>query len=352
MLRRKACLPRRMSLRGLPAGRQVVNVLVTGGAGYIGSVTTHELIRQGYDVVVYDDLSYGHKQALPKQASFVKGSLLDKEKLLHALQEGKIDAVIHFAGLIAVGESVKEPLKYISNNVIGGVVLLDCMRECAVNKIIFSSSAAVYGDPKTVPIREDADLCPTSPYGETKLIFEKFLRMCDQAYGMRSICLRYFNAAGADINNDLGEDHDPETHLIPLILKVALGQRDKIDIFGTNYDTPDGTCVRDYVHIKDLAAAHVLALKKLEKGAGSNIYNLGSSKGYSVKEVIDACGKITGKNIKAEESPRRAGDPPRLVASSEKIRRELGFKFQHSELRNIIETAWKWHSKHPRGYKG
>ncbi len=328
-----------------------MRVLVTGGAGYIGSVTTRELIDQGYDVVVLDNLSYGHKQSLPKKAKFIQADLLKRAGLSEILKEEKIGAVIHFAGLIAVGESVKLPLKYIQNNLIGGYDLLDAMNEAGIRKIIFSSSAAVYGNPDRTPIQEDDRLQPTSPYGETKLIFEKFLSWCDGAHGIKSVCLRYFNAAGADIENGLGEDHDPETHLIPLVLKVALGQREKIDIFGTDYDTPDGTCVRDYVHVKDLAAAHVLALKKLEQGGSSSYYNLGSSNGYSVKEVIEICQKVTGKTIKTVEAERRAGDPAALVASSDKIKKELGFKFKHSDLENIISTAWKWHSKYPDGYK-
>ena len=328
-----------------------MKVLVTGGAGYIGSVTTLELINQGYEVVVFDNLSYGHEKAVAKQAKFIKGDLLDRSSIHSALSKEKIDAVVHFAGLIAVGESVKEPLKYVRNNVIGGFNLIDSMKELKINKIIFSSSAAVYGDPKRVPIKEDDDKNPTSPYGETKLIFEKFLDWCDTAYGIRSVSLRYFNASGADIENGLGEDHDPETHLIPLVLKVALGQREKIEIFGTDYDTPDGTCIRDYVHIKDLAAAHVLALKHLKDGGATSFYNVGSSKGYSVKEIIDISRKITGRDINVVSSPRRAGDPASLVASSEKIQRELGFKFKHSGLENIIKSAWNWHSKHPQGYK-
>jgi UDP-glucose 4-epimerase len=328
-----------------------VKVLVTGGAGYIGSVTTRELINQGYEVVVFDDLSYGHRGVIPKQAKFIKADLLDRSSIFSALSREKIEAVVHFAGFIAVGESVKEPLKYIKDNILGGYNLLDSMKELKIGKIIFSSSAAVYGDPDSVPIKEGDRLIPTSPYGETKLIFEKFLNWCDTAYGIRSVCLRYFNAAGADIENDLGEDHDPETHLIPLVLKVALGKREKIEVFGTDYDTPDGTCVRDYVHIKDLATAHVLALKRLNEGGTSSFYNLGSSKGYSVREVIDICGKITGKKIKVIESPRRAGDPPKLVASSEKIKKELGFAFKRSDLETIISDAWQWHSKHPDGYK-
>jgi len=327
-----------------------VRILVTGGAGYIGSVTTRELIDQGYDVVVLDNLSYGHKNTLPIKAKFVKADLLSGN-IASVLEGEHIDAVVHFAGFIAVGESVKDPLKYINNNLVGGYRLLDAMKRSGVNRIIFSSSAAVYGDPKTVPIEEESELVPTSPYGETKLIFEKYLRWCDTAYGIRSVSLRYFNAAGADLENDLGEDHDPETHLIPLILKAALGQRKNIEIFGTDYGTSDGTCIRDYVHVKDLAAAHVLALKKIAGGGATTYYNLGSSKGYSVREVIDACAKITGKRINTVESPRRAGDPPRLVASSDKIVRELGFKFEHSDLENIIRTAWTWHSRHPDGYK-
>jgi len=328
-----------------------VKVLVTGGAGYIGSVTARELIKQGYEVVIFDNLSYGHEKTVPERAKFIKGDLLDRANILSALSNEKIEAVIHFAGFIAVGESVKEPLKYIRNNIVGGNNLLDSMRELKIDKIIFSSSAAVYGDPEKIPIEEDDKLSPTSPYGETKLIFEKFLNWCDTAYGIRSVCLRYFNAAGADLENDLGEDHDPETHLIPLVLKVALGQREKIDIFGTDYDTADGTCVRDYVHVKDLASAHVLALKRLRAGKASAFYNVGSSKGYSVREVVDMCEKVTGKKIKVAESPRRPGDPPKLVASSDKIKKELGFRFEHSDLRNILESAWAWHSSHPQGYE-
>ena len=324
---------------------------MTGGAGYIGSVTARELIKQGYEVVIFDNLSYGHEKTVPERAKFIKGDLLDRANILSALSNEKIEAVIHFAGFIAVGESVKEPLKYIRNNIVGGNNLLDSMRELKIDKIIFSSSAAVYGDPEKIPIEEDDKLSPTSPYGETKLIFEKFLNWCDTAYGIRSVCLRYFNAAGADLENDLGEDHDPETHLIPLVLKVALGQREKIDIFGTDYDTADGTCVRDYVHVKDLASAHVLALKRLRAGKASAFYNVGSSKGYSVREVVDMCEKVTGKKIKVAESPRRPGDPPKLVASSDKIKKELGFRFEHSDLRNILESAWAWHSSHPQGYE-
>ena len=328
-----------------------MKVLVTGGAGYIGSVTTRELINQGYEVVVFDSLLYGHRQALPKQANFVKADLLDRSSIYSALSKEKIEAVVHFAALALVGESVKEPLKYFRNNLAGGINLLESMKELGIGKIIFSSSAAVYGDPGRIPIGENDSKDPTNPYGDTKLMFEKFLKWCDAAYGIRSISLRYFNAAGADNENSLGEDHDPETHLIPLILKAALGQREKINIFGTDYNTPDGTCVRDYVHVKDLAAAHVMALKRLNEGGASSFYNLGSSKGYSVREVIDMCRKISRKNIKAVESPRRAGDPPKLVASSEKIKKELGFTFKHSDLEDIIADAWQWHSKHPDGYK-
>jgi len=328
-----------------------VKVLVTGGAGYIGSVTTRKLVVEGYEVVVFDNLVYGHEQVVPKQAKFINGDLQDKKSILSALAKEKIEAVVHFAAFALVGESVKDPLKYFRNNVAGGLNLIESMAESRVDKIIFSSSAAVYGDPGRVPIQEDDRKDPTNPYGETKLIFEKFLKWCGIAYGIRSICLRYFNAAGADTESGLGEDHDPETHLIPIILKVALGQREKIDIFGTDYDTPDGTCVRDYVHVKDLAVAHVMALKHLKEGGASSYYNLGSSKGYSVKEVIDVSRKVTGRPIKAVESPRRPGDPPKLVASSEKISKELGFKFRHSDLETIISDAWKWHSDHPRGYK-
>ena len=328
-----------------------MKVLVTGGAGYIGSVTTHELIARGHDVVVMDNLSYGHEKALPGGAKFIKADLIDKAAVAGALKKEGIGAVVHFAGLIAVGESVKEPLKYARANLVCGFNLLEAMRENGVKKIIFSSSAAVYGDPDKVPIEENAHMSPTSPYGDNKLMFEKALAWCETAYGIRSVCLRYFNAAGADLENDLGEDHDPETHLVPLVLKTAMGQREKIDIFGTDYETPDGTCVRDYVHVKDLAAAHVMALDHLEKGGASDKFNLGSSKGYSVKEVIETCRNVTGKKIAVHEAARRPGDPPKLVASSEKIKRTLGFRFKHSDLDNIVRTAWQWHSKHPNGYK-
>ncbi|MFC1767384.1 UDP-glucose 4-epimerase GalE [Candidatus Margulisiibacteriota bacterium] len=328
-----------------------MSVLVTGGAGFIGSVTSRELLKQGYDVVILDNLSYGHKQTLPKKSKFIEADLLDKASVLSILKKEKIDAVIHFAGFTSVGESVREPLKYFTNNVLSGINLLDSMIEVGADKMIFSSSAAVYGDPKRIPIKEEDELNPESPYGESKRLFEGFLGWYDMAHGIRSVSLRYFNAAGADLENGLGEDHDPETHLIPLILQTASGKRKQIDIYGTDYDTPDGTCVRDYVHVKDLAAAHILALKRLENGGASSQYNLGSSKGHSVREVIDMCKKVTGKNIKAVEAPRRPGDPPKLVASSDKVQKELSFKFKHSDIKNIIETAWEWHSKHPKGYQ-
>ncbi len=328
-----------------------MKVLVTGGAGYIGSVTVRELLSRGYEVVVIDNLSYGHEQTIPKQAKFIKADLSDRQILASVMGSEGIGAVIHFAGFIAVGESVKEPLVYAQSNLVCGFNLLEAMKAAGVKKMIFSSSAAVYGDPQILPIDEEAPLAPTSPYGDTKMMFEKALGWCDAAYGITSVSLRYFNAAGADLENDLGEDHDPETHLIPLILKVALGQRKKIDIFGTDYETPDGTCIRDYVHVKDLAKAHVLALKYLESGKGSEYFNLGSSRGYSVREVIEMCRSVTGSQINATEAMRRPGDPPRLVASSDKIKNALGFKFEHSDLKNIVGTAWAWHSKHPEGYK-
>ena len=324
------------------------NVLVTGGAGYIGSVVVQELLRRHHHPVVYDNLIAGHREAV-KDCPFVFGDLDDVEKLRETFGTFQIQSVMHFAASSLVGESVKEPLKYFNNNVKNGMNLLEMLKEFNVDKIVFSSSAAVYGEPVEIPIREDHSCIPTNPYGETKLIFEKVLDGFQHSYGISHISLRYFNAAGADPAKGLGEDHAPETHLIPIALMAGL-KGEPVPIFGLNYDTPDGTCIRDYIHVTDLAEAHVLALDKLEQGGCSAAYNLGNGNGYSVKEVIEAMKRVTGKEMVTVEMDRRPGDPARLVASSEKIRSELGWRPRYPDLEAMIRTAWQWHCQHPRGY--
>ena len=320
---------------------------MTGGAGYIGSVVTEELLRDGHEVVVYDNLQKGHRQAVVAPAAFVRAELADKAKLSETLSARRIEAVIHMAADSLVGESCEHPAKYYQNNVIVGLTLLEAMRETSVNRIVFSSTAATYGEPEKQPIEETDPNRPTNPYGESKLTFERALRWYDEAYGLRYASLRYFNAAGA--SERCGEDHDPESHLIPIALRVAAGKRDSIQVYGADYPTPDGTCVRDYIHVIDLARAHILALGALDKG--SRIYNLGcGGEGYSVNEVLAAAREVTGKEIRATVSARRAGDPSVLIASSEKIKRELGWKPQFQDSRVIIESAWKWMQAHPAGY--
>jgi len=316
-------------------------VLLTGGAGYVGSHCVKELLRRGYDVVVLDNLSQGHREAVPTE-HFVQADLLDPKALSEVLERYPIDAVMHFAALTSVGDSVNDPQKYYYNNVVGTLNLLRAMLEHGVKAIIFSSSAAVYGDPEVIPIPEDHPKRPKNPYGKTKWMMEQILEDYSRAYGLRYIALRYFNAAGCDPEGELGEDHDPETHLIPLVLDVALGRRDHIVIFGTDYPTPDGTCIRDYVHVSDLAVAHALALEELRKGRQSAAYNLGIGRGYSVREVIDTCREVTGSEIKAVEGPRRPGDPPQLVADPSKARRELGWEPRFTDLKEIMRTAWEW----------
>lgn len=324
-----------------------MRVMVTGGAGYIGSVVTEELLRDGHEVVVYDNLQKGHRQAVVAPAAFVRAELADKAKLSETLSARRIEAVIHMAADSLVGESCEHPAKYYQNNVIVGLTLLEAMRETSVNRIVFSSTAATYGEPEKQPIEETDPNRPTNPYGESKLTFERALRWYDEAYGLRYASLRYFNAAGA--SERCGEDHDPESHLIPIALQVAAGKRDSIQVYGADYPTPDGTCVRDYIHVIDLARAHILALGALDKG--SRIYNLGcGGEGYSVNEVLAAAREVTGKEIRATVSARRAGDPSVLIASSEKIKRELGWKPQFQDSRVIIESAWKWMQAHPAGY--
>ena len=327
-----------------------MNILVCGGAGYIGSHTVYELIEQGHSVVVADNLCKGHKEAVHKEAKLYIGDLRNPEFLDKVFEENKIDAVIDFAAFSLVGESCSEPLKYFDNNVYGTIKLLEAMVKAGVNKIVFSSTAATYGEPENIPILESDRTLPTNPYGETKLTVEKILKWCDAAYGIKYVALRYFNAAGAHISGEIGEDHSPETHLIPIIIQAALGQREKIAMFGDDYPTPDGTCVRDYIHVTDLADAHIKAIEKLFKDETSAIYNLGNGKGFSVKEVVEETRRVTGREIKAVVEGRRPGDPSTLIATSEKAMKELGWKPRFNTLTQIIETAWKWHQSHPKGY--
>jgi len=324
-------------------------ILVTGGAGYIGSHTVAELLDHNEEVVVVDSLYKGHKDAV-LGGKFYIGDLRDDEFLTKVFKENDIEAIIHFAADSLVGESVVEPLKYYNNNVVSTLRLLTKMNEFGVKKIVFSSTAATYGEPKNIPILEGDPTVPTNPYGETKLAVEKALKWADNAYGIKHVILRYFNAAGAHISGKIGEDHNPESHLIPIILQVALKQREHIAIFGDDYNTPDGTCIRDYIHVTDLSDAHVCALKKLREGADSGIYNLGNGAGFSVKEVIEIARQVTGDPIKAVVAPRRPGDPAVLIASSERAQKELNWKPKYNSLETIIETAWNWHKNHPNGY--
>ncbi|WP_078544261.1 UDP-glucose 4-epimerase GalE [Litchfieldia alkalitelluris] len=325
-------------------------VLVCGGAGYIGSHAVADLLAKGEEVVVVDNLQTGHKDAVSNEAKLLVGDLRDADFMDRVFSENKIESVIHFAADSLVGESVVDPLKYYDNNVNGALSLLKAMAKYQVKRIVFSSTAATYGEPTSVPIVENDPTVPTNPYGETKLAIEKMLKWAEQAYGIKYTVLRYFNVAGAHTTVDIGEDHQPESHLIPIILQVALGQRDEIKIFGDDYSTEDGTCIRDYIHVSDLVAAHLLALDKLRNGGNSDVYNLGNGNGFSVKQVIEMSRKVTGKEIKAVVAPRRGGDPAMLVASSEKAMTQLGWKPKHDTLEQIIETAWKWHQAHPQGY--
>ncbi|SMC25860.1 UDP-galactose 4-epimerase [Clostridium acidisoli DSM 12555] len=326
-----------------------MSILVCGGAGYIGSHMVAELLENGEDVVVLDNFQKGHIDALLGGKLYV-GDIRDRKILDKVFKENKIEAVIDFAADSLVGESVDNPLKYFENNVGGTVSLLQAMRDYGTKYIVFSSTAATYGEPENTPILESDKTFPTNPYGESKLTVEKILKWSDKAYGIKYTALRYFNAAGAHINGKIGEDHNPETHLIPLIFQAALKKREKIYIFGDDYKTPDGTCIRDYVHVSDLASAHLLALKRLRSGNESAIYNLGNGKGFSVKEVVEVTRKVTGLNIEAEIAERRAGDPAILIASSEKAIEELNWHPKFNSLETIIETAWKWQNSHRDGY--
>jgi UDP-glucose-4-epimerase GalE len=325
-----------------------MNVLVTGGAGYVGSHAARLLASAGHEVWVYDNLVFGH-QAAVAPGRLIEGDLLDRETLDAALRGKRIDAVMHFAAFAYVGESVTEPAKYYRNNVLGTLSLMEAMRGAGVSRIVFSSTCATYGEPRQIPIREDQPQQPINPYGFTKLVIERALADYAQAYGWSYAALRYFNAAGASADGDLGEDHDPETHLIPLVLQVALGQRSHVTIFGNKHPTLDGTCIRDYIHVDDLATAHLAALERLERGLELKL-NLGTGLGSSVAEVIDACRKVTGHSIPAEVAGPRAGDPPALVADPGQARRELSWQPRYSSIAPIIETAWQWHRAHPRGY--
>jgi UDP-glucose 4-epimerase len=323
-----------------------MRILVTGGAGYIGSVVTEELLQAGHQVVVYDNLLEGHREAVAAEATLIQADLLDDETLRSTLNNHRVEAVIHMAAHSSVAESCEQPEKYHRNNVVAGVALLEAMRDASVKKIVFSSSAAVYGEPELQPIDERAPTRPANPYGATKLEFEKALGSYVASGGLRHASLRYFNAAGATEN--CGEHHNPETHLIPLVLQVAAGQREQIEVYGDDYATPDGTCVRDYIHVTDLARAHILALDHLDKGSAT--YNLGGGNGYSVLEVIHAAQEVTGREIPTRVGPRRAGDPPTLVASSAKIKQELDWQPRYENLEVIIESAWRWMLAHPNGY--
>ena len=327
-----------------------MKLLVLGGAGYIGSHTATELLKDGHDVVIADNLVTGYIKAVPDNAIFYQGDIRDEKFLNELFQKEKIDAVIHFAAFSLVGESVVNPLKYYENNLYGTKVLLDAMIKNGVNKIVFSSTAATYGEPENIPILESDRTCPTNPYGETKLAMEKMISWAAKAHDLHYVSLRYFNACGAHESGLIGEAHNPESHLIPLVLQVPNGKREFVSIYGNDYDTPDGTCIRDYIHVTDLAKAHILAVKHLMNGGESNIFNLGNGVGYSVKEVIETARKVTGHPIPAKEEPRRAGDPARLVASGEKARDILGWEPEIKDLADIISSAWKWHKAHPNGY--
>jgi len=326
-----------------------MTVLVSGGAGYIGSHVVEVMMNRGYDVVVFDNLSAGHRTAIHKDATFVQGDLLNKQDLATLFQQHQFAGILHFASHILVGESMQNPFKYFQDNVLAVMNILEAATQAGVRRFILSSTANLYDEPGTIPINEDEPLIPGSVYGETKYWGERMLYWMDRIYGLKYCALRYFNACGAHPNAHIGEDHHPESHLIPLVLQVALGQRDEITIFGTDYDTPDGTCIRDYVHVLDLAEAHILALEALTDGK-SRQYNLGSGTGYSVREVIETARRVTGHPIPAVEGARRAGDLPVLVADSTRIKQDLGWAPEFDNLHIIIETAWNWHRQHPNGF--
>ncbi|WP_042357202.1 UDP-glucose 4-epimerase GalE [Bacillus rubiinfantis] len=328
-----------------------MSILVLGGAGYIGSHAVYQLIDQGYEVVVIDNLQTGHRDAVHPQARFYQGDIRDRSFMNSVFAKENIEGILHFAANSLVGESMTEPLKYFDNNVYGTQIVLETMKKFEVKHIVFSSTAAVYGEQKVVPITEEAAAIPTNTYGETKLTMEKMMMWCEKAFAVKYVSLRYFNVAGARGNGEIGEDHHPETHLIPVVLQAALGKRPAITVFGEDYDTPDGTCVRDYIHVEDLIAAHILALRYLQNGGESNVFNLGSSQGFSVKEIIETAKQVTGLNIPVVIGERRAGDPSTLIASSEKAKQILGWNPTRTSIEQIIRDAWNWHQHHPDGYE-
>jgi len=327
-----------------------MKIFVAGGAGYIGSHMVHELVKNGHEVVVYDSLIYGHKEALPPECKLIIGDLVDTEKIEKIFEEGFFDAAMHFAAFISMGESMENPRIYFRNNVFNTLNLIDTLVKFQVHKFIFSSSAGVYGNPVKLPIPEDHPTNPTNPYGDTKLMVEKILKWYDISYGLKSVCLRYFNAAGASLDGQNGEAHDPETHIIPNAFKVVLGQKDYFELFGNDYPTADGTCIRDYIHVLDLVDSHLKALDYLKDNGKSTIYNVGTGKGYSNREVLNMVKKISKVDFKIEENPRRPGDANELVADPSKIKKELGWTPQYSDLETIVKTAWTWHQSHPEGY--
>ncbi|MBT2573767.1 UDP-glucose 4-epimerase GalE [Bacillus sp. ISL-51] len=327
-----------------------MTVLVLGGAGYIGSHAVDQLINKGYETAAVDNLQTGHRKAVHEKARFYHGDIRDKEFLRSVFEKESVTGVLHFAAHSLVGESMKTPLSYFNNNIYGTQITLEVMKEFEVKNIIFSSSAAVYGEPERVPITEEMPTNPKSAYGDTKLIMEKMMKWCDIACGIKYVSLRYFNVAGAKMDGSIGEDHKPETHLVPIILQAALGQREELSIFGNDYNTKDGTCVRDYIHVVDLIDAHILALEYLKNGGDSSIFNLGSSTGFTVMQMAEAAREVTRREIKTKVAERRAGDPSTLIASSDKARNILGWNPKHTSVSEIIGTAWKWHQGHPNGY--
>jgi UDP-glucose 4-epimerase len=329
---------------------QTKKILVSGGAGYVGSHAVKKLTKEGFRCLVVDNLVYGHSQFV-RDAELIEGDTGNAELLDKIFRQNQIEAVMHFAAYTYVGESVTDPAKYYQNNVVSTLALLKAMVKAKVNKMIFSSTCATYGNPQEIPITENHPQNPINPYGAAKLMVERILRDFDQAYGLRSVIFRYFNAAGADPDGEIGEWHDPETHLIPLVLDVAARSRESVQIYGTDYETPDGTCIRDYIHVTDIAQAHLLGLQRLMAGEPSNVFNLGNGGGFSVREVIQTAEKITGQKIKVAETSRRPGDPPALVGSAQKAQQALGWKPQFPDLESILQTAWNWHQKRPTSAK-
>lgn len=328
-----------------------MSILVLGGAGYIGSHAVYQLIDQGFDVVVIDNLQTGHRDAIHPMAKFYEGSIQSRDFIHAVFEKENIEAIMHFAANSLVGESMTEPLKYFDNNVYGTQIVLEMMKAHGVKHIVFSSTAAVYGEQKVMPITEEAALQPTNTYGETKLIMEKMMGWCERAFDLKYVALRYFNVAGARGDGQIGEDHNPETHLIPVVLEAVLGKRPVITVFGDDYDTADGTCIRDYIHVEDLIDAHILALRYLQNGGDSSVFNLGSNQGFSVKEIIETAKEVTGMDIPVQIGKRRSGDPSTLIAASEKAKQVLNWNPKRTSIQKIINDAWNWHKHHPNGYE-